>query len=180
MHGLVEHIFDVEDPSKVEVVGNEIPVNTTLGGVPFTGFVDRFARVDGKLTISDFKTGKLPNPRFPNIGYDEQLRLYTLGLRDIGYEPEAAELLYTKFGKRHEVDIEDSLLKGSLVRFQRAWDTLERQTDAKKFDYKPGTLCSWCPAFDSCPATAGKTRHKSSTKPDLSPEDLGIGHVARA
>jgi len=180
VHGLVEHIFDVEDPAKVEVIGNEIAVNTTLGGVPFGGFVDRLARVDGVLTVADYKTGKLPNPRFPNIGYDEQLRLYTIALRDVGYEPEAAELLYTKFGKRHKVDVADSLLEGSLLRFQRAWDTLERQTDAQKFDYKPGTLCSWCPAFDSCPGAAGRARHKNSTQPDLSPEDLGIGRIKHA
>ena len=180
VYGLVQHVFEVEDPTTVDVVGNEIAVNTTLGGVPFGGFVDRLARRDGVLTVSDWKTGKLPNPRFPNVGYDEQLRLYTLALREIGHQPEAAELIYTKFGKRHKVDIDESLLKGSLARFQNAWDRLERQTDAQKFDYKPGTLCSWCPAFDSCPGAAGKSRHKNSTQPDLSPEDLGIGRVTHA
>jgi len=171
-------IREIEEPSEVDVVGNEIQADAEVAGVPFGGFVDRLAYVDGKLTVSDFKTGKLPNPRFPNVGYDEQLRLYVLALREMGHEPEAAELLYTKFGKRHKVDLSESLLSGTKERFKKAWSILQEQTESKKFNYKPGALCSWCPAFDSCPGAGGKARHKNAPVPEVSTRQLGLVHAS--
>jgi len=87
----VENLWKLEDPMSISPTGLEREVNGLVGGVKIKGFIDRFVVNNGKITISDYKTGKVPKPQYAGEKFF-QLNLYAHLLRSEGVgEPEEVQ-----------------------------------------------------------------------------------------
>ncbi|GIT00402.1 MAG: hypothetical protein CM1200mP26_21140 [Acidimicrobiales bacterium] len=58
----IEKLWELEDPTEVDVEATEVKVSATVGGVPFFGIVDRLDSTSDGLVVTDYKTGKAPRP----------------------------------------------------------------------------------------------------------------------
>ena len=56
----IEGLWHLEDPDGIEVEATEQRLEVTLGDVPFVGVIDRVDRVDGRLVVTDYKSGRPP------------------------------------------------------------------------------------------------------------------------
>ncbi len=79
----MQNLWRLEDPQHVDLMGMEHEVNVAVEGVQLRGFIDRFLIDDtGAVVIGDYKTGKVPNPRFTSEDTKFfQLLTYALMLR---------------------------------------------------------------------------------------------------
>ncbi len=142
-------LWDLEDPAAVEVVSTEQKVTATLGNVPFLGIIDRVDRIDGKLVVSDYKSGTLPGVRFRDDKI-QQVMLYAAALDAMGDEqPERARLLYLG-QKILDVTVTDRGLEEATGLLGDTWNAVTTACSSDTFDAKPGVLCGWCPFASQC------------------------------
>jgi len=142
-------LWDLEDPAAVEVVSTEQKVTADLGDVPFLGIIDRVDRINGKLVVSDYKSGTLPGVRFRDDKI-QQVMLYAAALDAMGDEqPEQARLLY--LGQRIlDVTVTDRRLDEATAQLNETWGHITTACTSDTFDAKPGVLCGWCPFAAEC------------------------------
>jgi len=157
-------LWDLEDPSAVDVVSTEQKVTATLGEVPFLGIIDRVDRIDGKLVVSDYKSGTLPGVRFRDDKI-QQVMLYAAALEAMGDEqPERARLLYLG-QKILDVIVTDRRLEDATGQLAETWGAVTTACSTDTFDAKPGVLCGWCPfAADCIEGRAELTRRQAMGK----------------
>lgn len=152
------NLWEIEDPSTTDLEALERQVRVEVDGVTMSGVIDRLA-VEGELAvISDYKTGKIPNPRFEN-GSDEikyfQLLAYALMLEALeARETSRVELLYLTQKSRHTLDVTPAHLavaRGTIVETREAIDLAATSGD---FHCNVTKLCDWChyKTTGDCPA----------------------------
>lgn len=172
-------IFDIEDPTEVEVHRVEEELRAEINGVPVMGRIDRTDVVDGGLVIRDYKTSRREQNTFFGDDYGEAMRTYVMLYEEVyGRRPASAWLYYTKLGTAKEVDVSERALKATASRLKRNWDRHRRQVlDEASFPLKVSVLCGWCPLVDLCPAAAeaGKT---VSAKAKMTPYDVTEHNLA--
>jgi len=153
-------LWAIEDPTKVDVIGNEVQVSDVqVAGIPFFGYIDRIHRTqDGEVVVSDYKAGKVHKPGRYGDPHGDQLRLYVVALSasDICDPPSSAEVLYTTHRTRQEVDTTPAALAKTTVQFTHSWELLEKGLSASRLPTKTSALCGWCPAVTVCPAAKAK------------------------
>ena len=163
-------LWDLEDPAGVEVVSTEQKVATELGPVPFVGIVDRVDRQDGRLIVSDYKSGALPGSRW-RADKIQQVMLYAAALRTDGGElPDRARLLY--LGQRIlDVAVTERRVEEAVEGLSGTWDRFGRACGSDTFDPRPTVLCGWCPFVDRCPQGRQELerRHEAGTLPGHAP-----------
>lgn len=142
-------LWDIEDPSKVEVVATEQKVKVDLGPVPFVGVVDRVDRTAGKLVVSDYKSGTLPGARWRDDKI-QQVMLYAAALhRSMDEIPDRARLLY--LGQRIlDVRVTERRLEEAVENLSGVWDNIGTACAQDSFDPRPTVLCGWCPFIGQC------------------------------
>lgn len=183
--------FDIETPSEIDVVKTEWKIRDVkiAAGVPFVGFIDRTDRLgcaaDGDiLALRDYKFGKwkVPNSRFPQDDYGDQLRLYKAAVEvETGRAPAEAALLYPIAGKTRQIDLSEGAVKQTLFAFDLSWQAMNRAADEQKFTAQPSALCAWCPLANSCPvAQVVSEKAIAHAKTQPSAEDLGIPTILTA
>ena len=58
---LLDHYFDLEDPTTINPIGLELMLEVAVGGVALRGIIDRLELdADGELVVTDYKTGRAP------------------------------------------------------------------------------------------------------------------------
>ena len=148
----LENYFKIEDPQNIEPDGIEHEVNGLIDGVKIKGFIDRWSCVDNEITVSDYKTGKTPAPKYRKDKFI-QLLIYAILLeQETGIPSKKIELLYLKEGKvlSSEVKEEDiSHVKSTIVNVH---SEMMKRCEVGKFEYKTSTLCGWCSFKKMCPA----------------------------
>ncbi|MEY3035231.1 MAG: hypothetical protein RLZ86_1853, partial [Actinomycetota bacterium] len=148
-------LWRLEDPQHVELMGMEHEVNVAVEGVQLRGFIDRFLIDDhGSVVIGDYKTGKVPNPRFTSEDTKFfQLLTYALMLRESDQEETSrVELLYLKDGVRHDVTVTPvklAIAQGTIVETKEAIDAA---CERGEFECNVTKLCDWCYFKPQCPA----------------------------
>lgn len=152
----VANLWNLEDPVLVTPAGLEKEVLATIGGVAVRGFIDRYSAADDGITISDYKTGKKPHPRYQDDKFF-QLFVYALAIQalDIGHVKNV-ELLFLKDSVRlmHDVtpdDLEET--QETIVSVRAGIDSRCANND---FEPKTHKLCDWCHFKPICPAWKGK------------------------
>lgn len=157
-------LWDLEDPAAVDVVSTEQKVTATLGDVPFLGIIDRVDRIDGKLVVSDYKSGTLPGVRFRDDKI-QQVMLYAAALNAMGDErPDRARLLY--LGQQIlDVTVTEQRLEDVTGQIGETWSSINASCTADTFEAKPGVLCGWCPFAADCPEGHAELtkRHEAGT-----------------
>ena len=151
----MKNLWKVEDPQSVELMGMEHEVVSDIDGVTMKGYIDRFHIDDsGLVVIGDYKTGKIPNPRFKSED-DKffQLFSYALMLQESDQEETSrVELLYLKDGVRHDVTVTPvklAIARGTIVETKEAVDAA---CESGKFECNVTKLCDWCFFKPQCPA----------------------------
>jgi putative RecB family exonuclease len=118
--------------------------------VPFLGIIDRVDRIDGKLVVSDYKSGTLPGVRFRDDKI-QQVMLYAAALDATGDEtPDKARLLYLG-QKILDVHVTPRRIEEAVGALNATWVSVNNSCATDTFDAKPGVLCGWCPFAGECP-----------------------------
>lgn len=142
--------WTVEDPKEVNVHSTEMRLEAKFEGVPFLGFVDRLDHLsDGSLVAVDYKTGKVPQPKF-TASKLMQLLLYGWALEQLGIETSKAKLYFLKGQTVIGTDVNNKSIKEVKKFLSKSVDGI-KQAFEEGFNPKTGPLCGWCPYILDCP-----------------------------
>lgn len=152
----IETLWAMEDPAKVELAGVEQKLEMKVGDAKLLGILDRYNHdEDGRVVISDYKTGKKPIQRYEGEKRF-QLTVYADLVQSTFNEPvSAAELLYLKEGIRWTIHpSEDDVLKMREV-VMNVWSEIQTSCASGSFEARLSKLCNWCNYKSFCPAYKG-------------------------
>ncbi|MEM9566607.1 MAG: PD-(D/E)XK nuclease family protein [Actinomycetota bacterium] len=171
----VAGLWELEDPAAVDVVSTEQKVQTDLGPVPFVGIVDRVDRRDGRLVVSDYKSGTLPGSRW-RADKIQQVMLYAAALHSsTGELPDRARLLY--LGQRIlDIRVTERRVEDAIEHLSGTWVRIGEACTGDTFEPRTTVLCGWCPFLDRCPEGRGEIerRHRAGTLPAHAPAAVDL------
>ncbi|HEX9866668.1 MAG TPA: PD-(D/E)XK nuclease family protein [Acidimicrobiia bacterium] len=152
---LLANYFTIEDPTRFDPVDRELDMLEDLDGITIRGILDRIDRdADGRLIITDYKTGKAPPERFALPAFFA-LKIYALLIRkSTGETPKELRLLYLNGPTLYRLDIDDRQLDAMDSQLRALWNAIDRALTTQRFPTRPGTLCNWCSFQEICPAFA--------------------------
>jgi putative RecB family exonuclease len=141
----IENLFGLENPSLIHPKGVEFEVNGAINGVVIKGFIDRWIQNENTITISDYKTGKVPSSRYME-GKFFQLVLYALLLKEMGMSEEdfKLELLYLKDGVRKTHTPNETDYKSAIHLITTVKKEIDEAYEDNKWPAVPSRLCDWC------------------------------------
>ena len=149
------NLWKLEDPQDTELDGLEHEVLADIDGVSMKGYIDRFIfDENGSVIISDYKTGKVPNPKFKSED-DKffQLITYALMLQEADQEETSkVQLLYLKVAQKHEVAVTPvklNIARGVIVETK---EMIDASCASGEFACNVTKLCDWCFFKSQCPA----------------------------
>lgn len=150
---LLANYFAVEDPTAFDPEDRELDMLEDLDGIVIRGILDRIDRDDdGKLVITDYKTGKAPPERYSLPAFFA-LKIYALLIRRrLGETPKEVRLLYLNGPTLYRLAIDDNQLDGMDAQLRALWTAINRALAVGKFPARRGPLCNWCSFRDLCPA----------------------------
>jgi putative RecB family exonuclease len=163
---LLANYFSVEDPRHLEPIERELDMTEDLGGMTIRGILDRMEETpDGRLVITDYKTGKAPPERYALSAFFA-LKIYALLIRRrTGRTPDAVKLIYLNGPTVYEIPVADAQLEAMERHLQALWAAVERAIDSDDFPTRVGPLCEWCSFQSICPAWAD-TEPSELTEPN--------------
>ncbi|MBM3718182.1 MAG: PD-(D/E)XK nuclease family protein [Actinobacteria bacterium] len=156
----ITNLWAIENPTETTIDDMERRVKVAVDGVAMSGIIDRLQIESGTAVISDYKTGKIPDPKFPENSEANkffQLLAYALMLESLdGTETSRVELLYLNHKARHPLDVTPARLavaRGKIVETREAIDSSAAVED---FHCNVTKLCDWChyKGTGDCPAFA--------------------------
>lgn len=152
---LLANYFAIEDPSVIDPFQRELDMTEDLDGIVIRGILDRIDRdSDGRLVITDYKTGKAPPERYALPAFFA-LKIYALLIRKrTGETPKEVRLLYLNGPTLYRLEVDDKQLDGIDSQLRALWSAIERAMSTNRYPPKPGRLCDWCSFQEICPAFA--------------------------
>lgn len=151
------NLWELEDPSSTILEGQEVEVLTEIDGVAMKGYIDRIALdVDGKVVISDYKTGKVPDPKY--VADDEkwfQLIAYALMLKEAHRKTTSTlELYYLSRRVKHSVTVTPEHLVNAQQVIVKTRANIDESCKSGNFFSNVTNLCNWCyyKKISVCPA----------------------------
>lgn len=153
---LLANYFGIEDPTSFEPVDRELDMLEDLDGITIRGILDRIDRdIDGRLIITDYKTGKAPPERFALPAFFA-LKIYALLIRRrLNETPKELRLLYLNGPTMYRLEVDERQLDAMESQLRALWNAIERAMRSENFPPRPGTLCNWCSFQEICPAFSG-------------------------
>lgn len=155
---LLANYLTIEDPSSLEPLDKELDMLEPLGEeIVIRGILDRIdRREDGRLIITDYKTGKAPPEAFAMPAFFA-LKIYALLIRQrSGETPAEVRLVYLNGPTVYRFPIEDAQLDAMERQLQALWKAINRAIDEDRFPPRPGRLCDYCSFRQLCPAFAAE------------------------
>jgi putative RecB family exonuclease len=151
--GLLANYFSVEDPVSFEPLDRELDMVEELDGMRIRGILDRIDRLpDGKMVITDYKTGKAPPEHFARAAFFA-LKVYALLIRRrTGETPSELRLLYLNGPTLYRMEVDDRRLDGVDGQLRALWRAIDRAIERDDFPATPNRLCNWCSFQSLCPA----------------------------
>lgn len=153
------NLWQLENPQETEIDAMEHEVLAEVEGVQMKGYIDRMVFSDGGVVISDYKTGKVPNPNFtPESDKFFQLLAYAAMIEAADQEPTSkVQLLYLGVPTMHELAVTPvnlAVAKGTIVETREGIDSALAKGD---FPCNVTKLCDWChfKSTGDCPAFRG-------------------------
>ncbi|MBT4655904.1 MAG: PD-(D/E)XK nuclease family protein [Actinobacteria bacterium] len=145
----IEGLWDLENPSEVDVLSTEKRMRTELSGVPFMGIIDRLDQAQDGTVVTDYKSGKPPRVADRDHAL-EQILLYAAAVEaESGERPVRGQLLY--LGKETlETEVTADRLADCTGQLASIWSSLNKDCAADTFAASPGPLCGWCPYAGRC------------------------------
>jgi putative RecB family exonuclease len=153
---LLANYFAVEDPTSFDPVERELDMLEDLDGITIRGILDRMEEgPDGRLIVTDYKTGKAPPERYALPAFFA-LKIYALLVRRrTGRTPDEIKLIYLNGPTVYRLEITDAQLEAMDRQLRALWAAIERAIDEQHFPTRVGRLCDWCSFQSICPAFVG-------------------------
>jgi putative RecB family exonuclease len=150
---LLANYFAIEDPTGFDPEHRELDLLEDLDGMMIRGILDRMDRdADGRLVITDYKTGKAPPETFALPAFFA-LKIYALLIRNrSGETPAEVRLLYLNGPTLYRLAIDDRQLDAMDSQLRALWAAIDRAMATDRFPARPGRLCDWCSYKEICPA----------------------------
>lgn len=150
---LLANYFAIEDPTSFEPVERELDMLEDLGGITIRGILDRMEEeADGRLVITDYKTGKAPPERYALPAFFA-LKIYALLVRRrTGRTPDEIKLIYLNGPTVYRLPTTDAQLEAMDRQLRALWAAIDRAIDEDHFPPRVGRLCDWCSFQSICPA----------------------------
>lgn len=145
----ISGLWELEDPNEVTVIATEMKLSAEVEGVPFYGIVDRLDATPKGVRVSDYKSGKAPDPRWED-GKCEQLFYYAAALESLGeHHPESINLMY--LGERSITrSVTKRRLGKSQINLRYTWQAINSSLESGEWPTRTGPLCAWCPYVAMC------------------------------
>jgi putative RecB family exonuclease len=158
---LLANYFSIEDPTSFDPEDRELDMLEDLEGIVIRGILDRIDRDDdGRLVITDYKTGKAPPETYALASFFA-LKIYALLIRKrLGETPKEVRLLYLNGPTLYRLPIDERQLDAMDGQLRALWKAIERAMSSDRFPTRPGPLCEWCSYREICPAFADGLRMK--------------------
>lgn len=155
---LLANYFTIEDPTVFDPEDRELDILSEMDGMVIRGILDRIDRdADGRLVITDYKTGKAPPERYALPAFFA-LKIYALLIRDkLEETPKEVRLLYLNGPTLYRLPIDDRQLDAMDGQLRALWQAIEKAMGTDRFPARPGRLCDWCSYQAICPAWADRT-----------------------
>ncbi len=152
---LLANYFSIEDPTTFDPEDRELDMIEDLDGMTIRGILDRIDRDgDGRLVITDYKTGRAPPERFALPAFFA-LKIYALLIRSrFGETPKEVRLLYLNGPTLYKLPIDDRQLDAMDGQLRALWKAIERAMSNDRFPARTSRLCDWCSFQEICPAWA--------------------------
>ena len=153
---LLANYFMLERPDQVQPLERELDMLEPFDDeIVIRGILDRMDRgADGRLVITDYKTGKAPPETYALPAFFA-LKIYALLIRRRFNEtPSEVRLLYLNGPTMYRIPIEDSQLDAMERQLRALWKAINRAIEQNNFPPRPGRLCDYCSFRDRCPAWA--------------------------
>ena len=159
----IRGLWTLEDPQAITVRSTEQAVEAELGGVPFRGIVDRLDETSDGLVVTDYKTGKVPHPRYRQKRF-EQAVMYAAAINEsTGEMPVRVQLLY--LGQENlGLNINQAKLDATVHRLGGTWAAINTACEVDEFDPSPGPLCNWCSYLDHCAEGTEEVARRAASK----------------
>ncbi len=153
---LLANYFGVEDPTSFDPVDRELDMLEDVDGMTIRGILDRIDRdSDGRLVITDYKTGKAPPERYALPAFFA-LKIYALLIRlRLGETAKELRLLYLNGPTLYRLEVDERQLDAMESQLRALWTAIDRAMSKEHFPPRPGTLCNWCSFQEICPAFGG-------------------------
>lgn len=153
---LVRRYFDLEDPTTITPIGLELMLEARTGGTRLRGIIDRLELdADGELVVTDYKTGRVPSPRYEQQSLGGVHFYAFLCQSAFGRLPARIQLLYLSEGVAIVATPSERSVRGLTQRVGAVWTAVERACERDDFRPSPGPLCSYCSFQAYCPAMGG-------------------------
>ena len=153
----ITNLWTIEDPKETEIDGMEVEVIATVSGVAMKGYIDRFIFAeDGTVVISDYKTGKIPNPKYKSED-DKFFQLLCYALMLDASEQETTsklELLYLTQKAKHDLVVTQENLGKARSIIVKTRSEIESACEREEFRCNVTVLCNYChyKKIGICPA----------------------------
>jgi len=130
---VAEHLQDITSVAEVEYRLEFPRKNSTI-----TGKVDVIIDRDGETEVREYKTSTkvVTSPEQPAL----QVRLYSLGLKNLGYEVTKGSVVYLNEGKMDMVDVDST----DLGKAKQSAEQILSNLQCHKYDAMPGEFCGVC------------------------------------
>ncbi len=151
-------LFDVIDPTKVDVVAPEIRLRAKLAGVPFLGIVDLVTAktvggVEGVI-VTDYKSGKVPmyKGQLSLTDVKRQMLLYAAALEAVhGVTVHRAVALYLG-SQAFTIPVNDRNKRAAKRWLRDIWRAIGAAKESGEYPTQTGPLCAWCDHVEVCDA----------------------------
>jgi putative RecB family exonuclease len=147
----VAGIFEMEDPSQVEVYAVEQELYVHFGDLPIIGFVDRMDVKGDTVDIVDYKSGSPGAERYRPKKL-KQVQLYAAMAREqLGLKPGRVRLLFPAHNESIEADATDKSMTKIVKEVTGVWSDIKSSIDKDEYPASVGPLCAWCDFVNECP-----------------------------
>ena len=152
---LLANYFAIEDPTSFDPLDRELDLVEDLDGITIRGILDRMEETeDGRLVITDYKTGKAPPERYALPAFFA-LKIYALLVsRRTGRTPDEIKLIYLNGPTVYRIPVTQAQLDAMERQLRALWTAIERAVEEDRFPTRVGPLCDWCSFQSICPAFA--------------------------
>jgi len=147
---IIDAYFKWRNNNQNSVIGAEERFELDIGGIQFTGFIDRIEkRNDGEIEVIDFKTGGVYETK-NSIRENIQLNMYALAVEaKYGKLPKNASLYYLKHDKQIQYEIDTEQISKMKTYFEETVKSILEE----KFKATPShDSCRICPFQSICDA----------------------------
>lgn len=152
---LLANYFSIEDPTSFDPIDRELDMLEDLQGITIRGILDRMEETpDGRLVITDYKTGKAPPERYALPAFFA-LKIYALLIRRrTGRTPDEIQLIYLNGPTVYRIPVNDAQLEAMDRQLRALWSAIDKAIDEERFPPRVSRLCDWCSFQSICPAWA--------------------------